>query len=58
MPIEQCRNIILLYRLRDRARKMIEANRMAGNKPVAQIYTDIDDWLAVQMSYAVSGGRR
>jgi hypothetical protein len=58
MPIEQCRNIILLYRLRDRARKMIEANRMAGNKPVARIYADIDDWLALQMSYAVSAGRR
>lgn len=58
MPIEQCRNIILLYRLRDRARNMIAAHQKAGNKTVAQIYRQIDDWLAVQMSHAVSDGRR
>ena len=58
MPIEQCRNIILLYRLRARARGMIEANQKAGNATVAQIYTHIDDWLERQMAYAVSGGRR
>ncbi len=58
MPIEQCRNIILLYRLRDRARNMIAAHHKAGNKAAAQIYRQIDDWLAVQMSHAVSRGRR
>lgn len=57
MPIDQCRNIILLYRLRDRARRLIEANRMAGNLAVAQIFADIDAWLEVQMSYAVAGRR-
>jgi hypothetical protein len=58
MPIEQCRNIILLYRIRGRARNMIEANRKAGNTAVAQIYADIDGWLEVQMSHAVSGNWR
>ena len=58
MPIEQCRNIIMLYRLRARARGMIDANRKAGNTAVAQIYTHIDNWLETQMAHAVSAGRR
>ena len=58
MPIDQCRNLILLYRLRHRARKMTEANRKAGNMVVAQIYRDIDTWLEVQMSHALSNGQR
>ncbi len=55
MPIEQCRNIILLYRLRERARGMIVANKKAGNTAVAQIYTHIDGWLETQMNHAMSG---
>lgn len=55
MPIEQCRNIILLYRLRQRARRTAEANRKAGNIAVAQIYTHIDAWLERQMSQAMGG---
>lgn len=58
MPIEQCRNIIMLYRLRARARGMIEASQKAGNATVAQIYTQIDGWLETQMAYAVSGSRK
>ncbi|MDV6330127.1 hypothetical protein [Asticcacaulis sp. 201] len=58
MQIEQCRNIIMLYRLRDRARRLVEANRKAGNPGAAKIYTQIDDWLAVHMSHAISRARR
>ncbi len=58
MPIETCHQIILLHRLRDRARKLIEANRQAGNRTVADMYARIDDWLEVQMSFAMSGDRR
>ncbi len=58
MPIEQCHNIILMYRLRDRARKLVAANQTAGNRAVAQIYTQIDDWLEVQMTHLVVGIRR
>ena len=54
MPIETCHRIILLHRLRGRARKLIEANRAAGNRAVADIYRQIDDWLAQQMAYATS----
>jgi hypothetical protein len=57
MPIEQCRNIILLYRLRERARGMIAAHKTAGNPAVAQIYTRIDGWLETQMKYAMSAVR-
>lgn len=57
MPIEQCRNIILLYRLRERARGMIAAHRKAGNPAVAQIYMRIDGWLETQMAHAMSAAR-
>ncbi len=57
MPIDQCRNIILLYRLRERARGMVAAYRKAGNTNIAQIYVHIDNWLEAQMAHAVSGGR-
>lgn len=57
MPIDQCQQIIMLYRLRDRARRSIEAHRKAGNRNVAELYTRIDDWLAVQMSFAMAGRR-
>jgi len=57
MPIETCHQIILLHRLRDRARKLIEANSKAGNRTVAEMYARIDNWLEVQMSFAMSGGR-
>lgn len=58
MQIEQCRKIILLTRLRERARRMIETNRKAGNKAVAEIYASIDIWLEVQMGHVVSEGPR
>ncbi|WP_443750621.1 hypothetical protein [Asticcacaulis solisilvae] len=57
MPIDQCRNIIMLYRLRERARSLIEASRKTGNPAVAQIYTQIDNWLETQMAYAMSAAR-
>lgn len=53
MQIEQCRKIILLTRLRERARRLIETNRKAGNAGVAQIYASIDAWLEVQMGYVI-----
>ena len=58
MPIEQCHEIILISRLRDRARALIAANRKAGNRAVADMYARIEDWLEVQLSFAMSGGRR
>ena len=57
MPIEQCRNIIIISRLRDRARAMIAANRKAGNRAVADIYAQIEEWLELQLSHAMSGSR-
>jgi hypothetical protein len=56
MPIEQCRNIIMLYRLRGRARASIDAHRKAGNRAAAEIYMQIDKWLEGQMAFAL--GRR
>jgi hypothetical protein len=56
MNIELCRKIILLTRLRERARRLIATNRKAGNVGVAQIYTGIDAWLEVQMGYVIKGG--
>ncbi len=58
MPIEQCRNIILLSRLRDRARAQVAANRRAGNRAVADIYVKIETWLEGQLAFAVSAGRQ
>ena len=58
MRIEHCHRIIVLYRLRDRARRLIAANRDAGNKAVAEIYMRIDDWLERQMSQVVANGRQ
>ena len=57
MLIEQCRNIILLSRLRDRARVQVVANRTAGNRAVADIYVQIENWLEGQLAFALSGGR-
>ncbi len=58
MPIDQCQQIILLYRLRGHARKLVVANRKAGNRAVADIYVQIDRWLEIQMSHAMAGNRR
>ncbi len=58
MPIEQCRNIILLSRLRDRARAQAEANRRAGTRAVADIYVRIEAWLERQLAFAMSAGRQ
>ena len=57
MPIEQCRNIILLSRLRDRARAQVAANHKAGNRTVAEIYARIETWLEGQLAFAMTGGR-
>jgi hypothetical protein len=56
MPIEQCREIIMLYRLRQRAHALISANREAGNRTVAEIYERIDAWLERQLAFVSSGG--
>lgn len=37
-----CHKIILLYRLRSRARDMMQAQQMAGNRAAADIYAKID----------------
>ena len=58
MPIEQCHEIILISRLRDRARTLIAANRKAGNRAVADMYAQIENWLELQLSFAMSGQRR
>ncbi|CAL4867160.1 hypothetical protein MMA231_01411 [Asticcacaulis sp. MM231] len=58
MQIEQCRKIILLTRLRERARRRIESHSKAGNAGVAQIYARIDAWLEGQMGHVISEGRR
>ena len=57
MPIEQCHEIILISRLRDRARALIAANRKAGNRAVADMYAQIENWLERQLSFAMSGDR-
>jgi len=57
MPIEQCHNIILLSRLRDRARALVAANRKAGNRGVVEIYVRIENWLEGQLAFAMTGGR-
>jgi len=57
MPIDKCREIIMLSRLRDRARALVAANRKAGNRAVAEIYVRIENWLETQLAFALSGGR-
>ena len=58
MPIDKCRQIIMLSRLRDRARRLVAANRQAGNRAVADIYVQIENWLENQLDFATSGSRR
>ncbi len=55
MPIEKCREIIMLSRLRDRARALVAANRKAGNRAVAEIYVQIENWLERQLAFATAG---
>ena len=52
MSIDQYRQIILLYRLRARARRCMGAHGKAGNAAVADIYRHIDVWLEGQMRHA------
>ena len=52
MSIDQYRQIMLLYRLRARARRCIAAQGKAGNAAVADIYRHIDVWLEAQMRHA------
>jgi hypothetical protein len=56
MPIEQSLKLIMLYRLRQRARKLITANQNVGNRAVAYIYGDIDNWLEGLMTRASLSG--
>ncbi len=52
MSIDQYRQILLLYRLRARARRCMGAHGKAGNTAVAGIYRHIDVWLEAQMRHA------
>ena len=54
MTLEQCHKIILLYRLRGRARDMMQAQRQAGNRAAADIYARIDSWLETLMTNATA----
>ncbi len=58
MPIDKCRDIIMLCRLRDRARTLIAANQKAGNRAVAEIYARIENWIEGQLALAMSGNPR
>ena len=57
MPIDKCREIIMLSRLRDRARDLVAANRRAGNRAVADIYARIEAWLETQLAFATGAAR-
>ena len=54
MQLQQCQHVILLHRLRIRARRLMDANQRAGNRSVAGIYLKIDKWLEMQMTHALS----
>lgn len=54
MQLQQCQHVILLHRLRIRARRLMDANQRAGNRSVADIYLKIDKWLEMQMTHALS----
>ena len=49
MTLEHCHKIILLYRLRGRARDMMQAQQTAGNRAAAEVYGKIDAWLETLM---------
>ncbi len=51
MSTDQYRQILLLYRLRARARRCMAAQGKAGNAAVADIYRHIDAWLEAQMRH-------
>ncbi len=52
MSTDQYRQILLLYRLRARAKRCMAAHGKAGNAAVADIYRHIDVWLENQMRHA------
>lgn len=54
MTLEHCHKIILLYRLRGRARDMMQAQRTAGNRAAAEVYGKIDAWLETLMTRATA----
>ena len=54
MTLEHCHKIILLYRLRGRARDMMQAQQKAGNRAAADIYARIDAWLETLMANATA----
>lgn len=58
MTLDQCHKIILLYRLRGRARDMMQAHRTAGNRAAADIYAQIDAWLEGLMAYVTARRNR
>ncbi|MFP1129507.1 hypothetical protein [Asticcacaulis sp. W401b] len=57
MNLRQSQSVILLYRLRLRARRLRDVNQKAGNASVAQIYAKIDHWLEGQMAHAMAAKR-
>ncbi|UDF03052.1 hypothetical protein [Asticcacaulis sp. AND118] len=57
MQLQQCQNVILLHRLRMRARRLMDVNLRAGNRTVAEIYAKIDKWLETQMARAISASQ-
>ena len=54
MPIEQCRQIITLHRLRNRVAKRIETYRDAGDDAVVEFYSILEEWLDRQLSQTVA----
>lgn len=58
MTLEHCHKIILLYRLRGRARDMMQAHHNAGNRNAADIYAKIDAWLETLMTNATATRNR
>lgn len=57
MPVPNYQAVILLHRLRIRARWLRDVNQTAGNASIADIYARIDVWLEGQMAHAIAAKR-
>lgn len=57
MNLRQSQSVILLHRLRVRARRLRDVNQKAGNASIADIYARIDRWLEGQMAHAMAAKR-
>ncbi|BEV10422.1 hypothetical protein ATDW_09180 [Asticcacaulis sp. DW145] len=57
MPVPNYQAVILLHRLRIRARRLRDVNQTAGNASIADIYALIDVWLEGQMAHAIAAKR-